>query len=159
MWGNFRRQAAQGCGDEIRRDHDGKKGAGDFAAWMARTRQEVLNEQRDHEEEGKNDPADPPGNRRPAHLYPGLLPKLKNEQRDHEEEGKNDPADPPGNRRPAYMYRGLLLKLKKEQAGRGEDGAGEKESCAEDQGDAVLRALEADQRDGGEHKSQQTASP
>ncbi len=75
--------------------------------------------------------------------------EVLNEQRDHEEEGKNDPADPPGNWRPAYMYRGLLLKLKKEQAGRGEDGAGEKESCAEDQGDAVLRALEADQRDGG----------
>src|SRR5260221_13626835 len=103
MWGNFRRQAAQGCGDEIRRGHDGKKGAGDFAAWMARTRQEALKE-----------------------------------QRDHEEEGKNAPADPPGNRPPADIYRGLLLKLKKEQAGRGDDSAGEKESCAEDHGGAVL---------------------
>src|SRR5258708_37787889 len=80
MRGNLRRQAAQGCGDEIRRGHDGKKGAGDLAAWMARTRQEVLNEQRDYKEKGKNHPADPPGNRRPAYVYGGLLLKLKKEQ-------------------------------------------------------------------------------
>src|SRR5258708_32249528 len=90
MWGNFRRQAAQGCGDEIRRDHDGKKGAGDFAAWMARTRQEGLNEQRDHEEEGKNDPADPPGNRRPAYMDRGLLLKLKKEQAGRGEDGAGE---------------------------------------------------------------------
>src|ERR1700730_15498066 len=85
-----------------------------------------------------------------------MVQEAVNEQRDYEEQGKNDPADPPGNRRPAYMYRGLLLKLKKEQAGRGEDGAGEKESGAENQGNAVLRTLEADESDRGKHESQQT---
>ncbi len=120
MRGNFRGKAAQRCGDQISRGHYGEQGAGDFAARVARTRQEMLNE-----------------------------------QRDDEEQGENDAADPPGNWRPAQLHLGFLLELKEQKARRGEDGAGKKESCAEDQGDAVLRALKADEDDGGEHERQQ----
>jgi hypothetical protein len=87
----------------------------------------------------------------------GTRQEVLNEQSDDQKEGENDAADPPGNWRPMQLHRGFLLKLKEEQAGRGEDGAGEKKSGAEDQGDAVLRTLEADEGDSGENESQQAS--
>lgn len=67
-----------------------------------------------------------------------------------EQQAQDDAADPPGDRGPAEMHGGFLKELKEEQARGGEERAGEQKSGTEDQGDAVLRALEAHEGDGGE---------
>jgi hypothetical protein len=67
-----------------------------------------------------------------------------------EQEAQDDAADPPGDRGPAEMHGGFLEKLEEEQARGSEERAGEQEARTQDQGDAVLRALEAHKGDGGE---------
>jgi len=80
---------------------------------------------------------------------------MLDDQRDDEEKTENDAADPPGNGRPANVDGRLLLKLEEEQAGRSENSAGEEKAGAEDQGNAVLRALKADEGYGGEDECEQ----
>lgn len=75
------------------------------------------------------------------------------EQRDHKKKRQNEATDPPGNGGPAQLLR-ILLELKEEQARRGEDCAGEKKSGAEDEGNTVLRALEAYEGNGSEDEGQ-----
>src|SRR5579864_4716304 len=85
----------------------------------------------------------------------GTRHEMLDDQRDDEKETQNDAADPPGNGRPANLDWGFLLELEKEQARGGENGAREEESGTEDQGDAVLRALKANEGHGGEDKGEQ----
>src|SRR5438045_960195 len=77
-------------------------------------------------------------------------------QRGHKEETQGYAADPPGNRRPTDLYVGFLRELKEEQAGGGQDGSGKKETGTENQRNAVLRTLKANQSDRGKDKCEQT---
>jgi len=81
--------------------------------------------------------------------------KMFDQESRDEEKGKEHAADPPRDRREQKAQWGVRRKVKEKGAGSGENGAGKKKAGAEDQGDAVLGALKADERDGGEDKGEQ----
>jgi hypothetical protein len=105
------------------------------------------------------------GNRNDGKQSTGDLParvtRTGNEVLDQEcgeqEERQNNAADPPGDGRPKKTQRCVGQKLKKEHTGSDQDGAGEKKTGAENQRDAILGPLEANEGHGGEYKSKQTA--
>src|SRR5438876_7456036 len=80
-----------------------------------------------------------------------------NEECHDEQKRENHAAEPPGNGRPLNPQRHVRKELEKEHAGSGEDRTGKKKSGAEDQGNAVLGALETDQGYGSENKGEKTA--
>ena len=76
---NFRRQAAKGGGDNISESNYSEQSAGDFTTWMTRTRQEVLDEKRHHEQKRQSQAAKPPGERRPEQAKRSFWKNLKKE--------------------------------------------------------------------------------
>src|SRR5580692_9929795 len=84
--------------------------------------------------------------------------KMFDEEGDDQQQCQDDAADPPGNWSPPHMHGCFLQELKEEDTGGGEDGSGKQESGTEDQRDAVLGALKADQDDGSENEGEQTGS-
>jgi hypothetical protein len=73
------------------------------------------------------------------------------------QQGENHAPDPPGNWGPWKAQIGVRQKLKEEQTDCCEDGAGKKEAGAENQGDAILGSLEANEGDGREDESEKAA--
>jgi hypothetical protein len=83
----------------------------------------------------------------------GAREEAFDEQRYNEQERKDHAAEPPRDGRPLNLRRKVWEELEKEHAGGGENGSGKKEPGTENQGDAILGALETDESDGGENKS------
>src|SRR2546429_9191807 len=77
---NFRRQAAKGGGDNISESNYSEQSAGDFTTWMTRTRKEVLDEKRHHEQKRQSQEAKPPGERRPGQAKRSFWKNLKKER-------------------------------------------------------------------------------
>jgi hypothetical protein len=76
---DFRRQTAKRGGEHVgQRDH-GQQSAGNFAAWMTRTREEALNEKRHDKQECQDHAAKPPSDGRPKESKRGVRKKLKKE--------------------------------------------------------------------------------
>jgi hypothetical protein len=71
-----------------------------------------------------------------------------------EKHSEQQPADPPGDGRPQKPDLILMDELKEKNAGGDQRSAGKQEARAQDQGDAVLGALEADEGYGGEDESE-----
>jgi len=78
------------------------------------------------------------------------------EQSGDEEKSEEHAADPPGNGREEETQRSGGRKIEKENAGSGENCSGKKETGAENERDAVLRALETNESDSGKDKRKQT---
>src|SRR5438270_717214 len=72
-------QAAKGGGDNISESNYSEQSAGDFTTWMTRTRQEVLDEKRHHEQKRQSQAAKPPGERRPEQAKRSFWKNLKKE--------------------------------------------------------------------------------
>lgn len=62
---HFRGQLAHGNCDEVCQKHDGEESARDFTLCVAGPRDEFFNNQRNHEKQRENQPAEPEGYRRP----------------------------------------------------------------------------------------------
>src|SRR6266403_3854074 len=77
------------------------------------------------------------------------------EKGDDEQEPQDDAACPPRDGRPAEMYWRFVEELEEQQARGGEERAGKQKAGTQDEGDAVWRALETNESDGGENKSEQ----
>ena len=80
-----------------------------------------------------------------------------NEQCDNQKQGQNHSAEPQRYGRPMNLYACLSREVEKKQAGRYQDRPGQEESRAKYQGDAVLRALKANQRDGGKNEGEKAS--
>ena len=78
-------------------------------------------------------------------------------QGNDEQQGENHAPDPPSNWCPGKAQIGVRQELKEEQADCCEDGAGKKEAGPENQGDAILSSLEANEGHGREDESEKAA--
>ena len=87
----------------------------------------------------------------------GAREKVLDEKGNDEKEGEKHAADPPGDRGQQETQRGFGRELKEKNTGSGKNGARKKETRAEDQRDAVLRALKTNESDGGKHEREQTS--
>src|ERR1700744_5099312 len=83
---------------------------------------------------------------------PRTWQKMLDEQRYNKQQSQHDAPNPPRHRRPAQMNRRFLQKLEKQQARRRQQRAAQQKSRTENKRDAILRALEANESDGGENK-------
>ena len=80
-----------------------------------------------------------------------------NKERDNQKQRQNHSAEPQRYGRPMNLYAGLSREVEKKQAGRYQNRPGQEESRAKYQGDAVLRALKANQRDGGKNEGEKAS--
>src|SRR5581483_3107638 len=80
-----------------------------------------------------------------------------NEQSHKQQEREQHPADPKCEGRPMNLERLYGMQFEKKEAGGAEHHSGKEKAGTEDEGDAVLRALEPDQGDGREHEREQPA--
>ena len=78
------------------------------------------------------------------------------ERADHQDR-QNEAANPPRDGRRGQTQRRFRQELKEEHAGGEQHRAAKKETGTQNQGNAVLGALETNQSHGGENKGQQTA--
>src|SRR5262249_16243259 len=79
---------------------------------------------------------------------------LDQKRGDHQNR-QNQAPEPPGDMSRWQSQRRLGKDLEKKHTDSDEDAAAQEETGAEDQGDTILGALEANQDDGGEHEGQQ----
>src|SRR6266568_569392 len=108
----------------------------------------------------------PIGNRNGSHQrasnFPARMTRTRhevlNQERGNDQDGQDDPAKPPGKRGRREAQGGFRQELEEEHAGSDQDSAAEKEASTENQGNAVLGALETNQSDGGEDKGKQAAN-
>ncbi len=84
-------------------------------------------------------------------------PEVLHQQGHRKKQGQQQPADPPGNRRPQIPDLRLVNQLEKEDAGGDQRCTGKQEPGSQNQRDAILRALEPDQRDCRENKGENTS--
>ncbi|SRR5712692_3663716 len=93
--------------------------------------------------------------------FPARVPRTGHEvldqQRGDQEQRQYHAANPPGEGRPEETQRRIGQKLEKEDTGGDQDSAGEKETGAENQRDAILGPLEPNEGHGGEYKGKQAA--
>jgi len=90
MRGNFRRQAAQGDSQNIGETDYAQQSAGNLAARMAGTREEVFDQQGDHQQESKHHAADPPGDGRPEKAQRRVWQELKEENAGGHQDGARE---------------------------------------------------------------------
>jgi len=83
--------------------------------------------------------------------------EMLNEKRHDEQKRQYDAAEPPGDGSPKKAQGRVRKKLKKEDAGGRQNSAGKKKSRAENQRNAVLSSLEANEGNGGKNKGEKTA--
>ena len=132
---------------------------------LLRTREEGAGVQRNIRWQAANRSREYVGNRHGGQQRTGDFPlgvagtghEMLDKERRYYQYSQNDAAEPPGNGRPEEAKGSLRERLKEEDPGGNQDSAGKKEARAENQRDAVLRALEADESDGGEDEGQQAA--
>src|SRR5258708_4832700 len=85
----------------------------------------------------------------------GTRQKMLNEQRDGQQKSEHHAARPQSKGSPNQMDRLVLQEFQEENTGSGQDRAGEKKTRAEDQRNAVLCSLKANEGHGGENKCEQ----
>src|SRR5258708_21316294 len=85
----------------------------------------------------------------------GTRQKMLNDQSDGHQKNKHHSARPQSKGCPNQMDRLVLQEFQEENTGSGQDRAGEKKTRAEDQRNAVLCSLKANEGHGGENKFEQ----
>ena len=113
---NFGRKAAKRNRNHIGQPDYGQQSAGDFPAWMTRTRQETLNQKRHHQQKGQDKPAKPPSKWRPEQAERGFRKDLKKENAGRRQNGT-------GEKESSAKYQGdaVLSPLKTDQGNSGEN--------------------------------------
>ena len=129
----------------LRAGHEGAGMAGDLRRKPAKSRGDQIGET-DHRQQSAGD-------------FPFRVPRTRDEafheKGDKEQQRQSHAAEPPSDRRPGGSRGSVLRELEEENAGGREHGARKKIAAAKNQRDAILGALEADERQRGENERQE----
>jgi len=130
---HLRRQTAESGREDIGQNDGGQQGTGNLPPWVARTGDEMFNQQRDNEEQRQHHAADPPCNRRPKE------PDRRN-RKELKEENACGSKNGAGKKKASAENQGdaILGPLKAHQSDSGKD---EGEKAADDQQVALEKRI------------------